>query len=250
MLLDWLEIVVGDVSADVSSEVRSFLAGVAEVESRQHASTVDVLDRVVETGVIAPGRRPRHPAIEVEGDPIGAKELFQRRGHSTAVKGVRSWVLWVIRRRAQWCPRGVRLSIRITVLICPLNGSVGAPGQIMVLGFEARDHRVAPGHMHHRQHARGLHEIEPAVVDDAQQAVIPLPDVVIGPEERLHRLCGRASRAVESAEFLNLVEILSVLLAGQRIRTVGTELGCALERERRDSRQDEDPRLEAEDCRG
>jgi hypothetical protein len=84
----------------------------------------------------------------------------------------------------------------------------------MVLGFETRDHGVASGHVHHREQARCLHQIESAIVDEAKQSVIPLPDIVIGPEERLHRLCRRASRAVESAEFLHLIKVIGVFFAG------------------------------------
>src|SRR4030095_8891157 len=47
-----------------------------------------------------------------------------------------------------------------------------------------------------------------------------------------------ANHTVDTAQFLNLVEILGVLLAGQLIWTVRAELRRALERERRHSRQE------------
>src|SRR5437762_13019405 len=98
------------------------------MESRQHASAGDVLDCIMEARVVAPGRRPRHPAIKVESDPIGAKERLQRCGDSRTVECVCRGILRMVRRRAQRRPSWVRLSIWVTVLVCPLDGPVGTPG--------------------------------------------------------------------------------------------------------------------------
>ena len=140
------------------------------------------------------------------------------------MEGVRRRVLRVVRRRAQGRPSRVGVSRRITVLIRPLDGPVRTPGQIVVLGFKTSDHGVAPGHVRHRQHPRRLHQVEPAMDSEVEHAVIPLPKVMIGPEQCLHRLRGRSLCAVESTQLLNLVEVLGVLLAGERIGSVGTEL--------------------------
>ena len=107
----------------------------------------------------------------------------------------------------------------------------------MVLGLEAGDHRVAPRDVRHRQHPGRLHEVEPAGGSEAEHAIVPLPDVVVGPKQCLRRLLRGPRCAVEAAEFLDLIEVLSVLLARQRIGAVRTELRCAFERERTDSRQ-------------
>src|SRR5437870_6108500 len=98
------------------------------MESRQHASAGDVLDCIVEARVVAPGRRPRHPAIEVESDPIGAKECLQRCGHSRTMECVWRGILQMVRRRAQRRPRWISLGIWVAVLVCPLDGPIGTPG--------------------------------------------------------------------------------------------------------------------------
>ena len=98
------------------------------------------------------------------------------------------------------------------------------PEPVVILGFEARDHGIGPGNVRHCQHARCLHKVEPVVGGDAEQAVVPHPKVVIGPEERLCSLRGRASRAVESAQLLDLVKVFGVLPACQLIGPVGPKL--------------------------
>src|SRR5215510_4042465 len=45
----------------------------------------------------------------------------------------------------------------------------------------------------------------------AEHAVVPLSEVVVGPESRLDRLLGRSARAVDPAEVLHLVEVGGVL---------------------------------------
>jgi hypothetical protein len=103
---------------------------------------------------------------------------------------------------------------------------------VVVLGVEAGDHRIAPGHVGHRQHPRRLGEVEPARDGEAEHAVVPLPEVMVGPELGLAGLLRRPHGAVEATELLDLVEVLRVLPAGQRIRAGGPELGCAGERKR------------------
>ena len=60
-------------------------------------------------------------------------------------------------------------------------------------------------------------------------------------KQRLGRLLGRPGRAVDPAELLDLVEVVGVLLAGQRVRAVGPELRRARERERPHSGQAQGP---------
>src|SRR5437667_12572771 len=98
------------------------------MEAGEGPREIYVLDCIAEARVVAPGRRPRHPAIEVEGDRISPKERLQRRSHSRAVEGVCRGILRMVRRRAQWCPRRVRLSIRITVHISQLDGTLPTTG--------------------------------------------------------------------------------------------------------------------------
>jgi hypothetical protein len=92
----------------------------------------------------------------------------------------------------------------------------------VVLRVEAGDHRVPAGDVRHRQHAGGLDEIEAAVARETEQTVVPLPDVVVGAEARLDGLVGRPGRAVDPAELLDLVQVVGVLLAGQRARAAGS----------------------------
>ena len=72
--MDPLEVVLVHVPTNVPPEVRTFLARVAKMEAGQSARQFDVPDRVAKATVLARWRRPRHPAIESEGDPIGSKE--------------------------------------------------------------------------------------------------------------------------------------------------------------------------------
>jgi len=72
---------------------------------------------------------------------------------------------------------------------------------------------------------------------EPEQAVVPLPDVVVGPKQRLGCLVGGPGCAVEAAQLLDLVDVLGVLGAGQGVRPVGAELGGAVERERPDPGQ-------------
>ncbi len=77
MLLDRLEVVLVHVPTNVPPELRAFLAGVAKVEASQGPRQIHVLDRVVETIVLA--RRAGDSAIEGEGDIVGAEECPKRR---------------------------------------------------------------------------------------------------------------------------------------------------------------------------
>jgi len=77
----------------------------------------------------------------------------------------------------------------------------------MVLGIEAGDHRVAAADVRHRQHARRLNEVEPAVGGEAEQALVPLTQVMVGPEQCIGRLLVGPGRAVESAKPLDFLEV-------------------------------------------
>src|SRR5215831_20073 len=83
--LDGLEEMICHVPTDCSPEVRSFLARIAEVKADQDARLLNVSDHLVEAAVVARGCRPRHAAIEVEGNPVGAEKLCQRRQHGIAI---------------------------------------------------------------------------------------------------------------------------------------------------------------------
>jgi hypothetical protein len=94
----------------------------------------------------------------------------------------------------------------------------------VVFRVEAGDHRVAARDVRHRQHACGLHEVEPTRDGEAEHAVVPLSDVVVGPEPRLDRLIGRPFRAVDAAEVLDLVEVFRVLATCEGVRGGRPEL--------------------------
>jgi hypothetical protein len=89
----------------------------------------------------------------------------------------------------------------------------------------------------HRKHPRRLDEVEPAGSGEAEHAVVPLPDVVVGPEERLLRLCGRSGSAVGSTQILDLVEVVDLRLAREGTRRTGAELRSAVEGQRANARQ-------------
>ena len=79
MSVDWLEVVFGDVAADLAPEVRALQTGVPEVKAGQGARQFDVPDGVAKAPVLA--RSLGHPAVEGEGDLVGAEERRQRRRH-------------------------------------------------------------------------------------------------------------------------------------------------------------------------
>ena len=206
------------------------LVGVAEVEADQDTRPVDVLDHVVEAVVLA--CRPGDPAVERERDLVGAEERVQRLGHGGAVAGVRRRVLREVRRPAQRPPARVGHRRRVAVGVCLRDCLVGAPEPVVVLGVEAGDHRVAAGDVRHRQHPRSLDEVEPVGGGKPKQAVVPHPDVVVGPEQRLRGLCRRPCRAVGGAELLDLVQVVGVFLARESVRPFGPELRCVVQRNR------------------
>src|SRR5436305_2934705 len=101
----WLEIVVDDVPADLASKARALQVGVAEMEADEHAGPVDVLDDVVEAVVGARRlRQARRPAVEREGDLVGAEEGIQSLDDRGAVTGMSRGVLGEVRRRAERLP--------------------------------------------------------------------------------------------------------------------------------------------------
>src|ERR1044071_2280811 len=122
------EVVIVYVTTNVPSQVRAFFTGVAKVKTREGPRQIYVFDSIVEAHVEAPGRRPRHPAIEVENGPVRAKERLQRCGDSRTVECVCRGILRMVRRRAQRGPSWIGLGVRVAVLVCPLDGSVGTPG--------------------------------------------------------------------------------------------------------------------------
>jgi hypothetical protein len=104
----------------------------------------------------------------------------------------------------------------------------------VVLRVEARDHRVAARDARHVQHPRCLEEVEAARRGEVEQAVVPLPDVVVGPEERVVCLRRSPCRAVDAPELPDLAQVVRVPLTRQRCRWGGPELRRALQRERLD----------------
>ena len=124
------------------------------MEAGQGPREHHVLDCVVEALVIA--RRGGHPTVERKGDIVGTEERAECLCHGAAVKGVRRRVLGVVRRRAQRLPGGVRLGGGVPVRVRTGDRPVWAPEPIVILGFEAGDHRVTSSNVSHRQHPRCL----------------------------------------------------------------------------------------------
>ncbi len=79
---------------------------------------------------------------------------------------------------------------------------IRTPEPVVELRVEACDHRVAAGDVRHSEHPGRLELGEPARGCQPEHAVVPLPEVVIGPEERLRRLIHRPDGAVRAAERL------------------------------------------------
>jgi len=90
--------------------------------------------------------------------------------------------------------------------------------------------------MRHREHPGGLYQIEVTRTGKAQQSVVPLSDVMIGPEERGFGLRRGPRAAIDTAERRDLLKIVSVVGARQDGRTTRPELRGSLERQRANAR--------------
>ena len=77
--VDWLEVVFGDVAADLAPEVRTLQTGVPEMKAGQGAGQFDIPDSVAKARVLA--RSLGHSAVEGEGDSISAEEFPERSRH-------------------------------------------------------------------------------------------------------------------------------------------------------------------------
>src|SRR5262245_46138395 len=229
-LAEWLEAMLGDIPADLSAEARALEVGVAEMEPDEDACLIDVFDHVVKPVVTPYG--PRHSAVKDKGDLVGAKERIQGCDHGSAVAGVRRRILGEVRRRSERLPAGVRHRLRVAVGVCERDRLVRPPEPVVVLGVEAGNHCVAAGDVCDRQHPSGLYEVEPPGGGEAEHAVVPLPQVVVGPESRLERLLGRSAPAVDPAQVFHLVEVVGVFLAGQGVGAIEAKLRCSSERKR------------------
>ena len=193
----WRGSSAGDVASDLPSECAALEVGVSEVESDEDACPVDILDDLVQPVVAAGG--VRGAAVEGHRDFVGAEEGIEGGDDGGAVAGVRRGVLGEVRRRRQRLPGGVGGGLRIAVRVGSRNCLVGAPEPVVVFGVEAGDQGVAAGDVRHCKHARGLDEVETTVGGEAEQAVVPHPEVVVGPEQRLLGLLGRPGGAVDCA---------------------------------------------------
>ena len=83
----------------------------------------------------------------------------------------------------------------------------------MILGVEATNHGVAPGHVSHGQHPRGLDRVQAAGVGEPQQVAVPLRNVMVGPEPRHGGLLRAPHAAVKTPQVLHLVEVVCVFPA-------------------------------------
>ncbi len=165
-------------------------------------------------------------AVERERDLVGAEERIQGADDGGAVAGVRGGVLGEVRRRSERLPGWVGDRVRVAVA-CPPAGSPGRGARTSSGTWRRsrrssrRRRRRAPSPASGRSaRDRGLGRAA-----RREHAVVPLADVVVGPEERLVRLFGRPARAVDAAEVLDLVEVVGVRLA--RSASSGRRAGTA-----------------------
>jgi hypothetical protein len=133
-----------------------------------------------------------------------------------------------------WARCGLRLCMRGTRRFCA--SSLGRHHRPLI---GKGDSDRPPGDVRHRQRPGRSHQVELVIDGEPQHAVVPLSDVVVGPEQGLARLRVGPVGAVEAAEILHLVEVLRVLRARERIRSVRSELRWALQGERQDPWQAE-----------
>ena len=217
---------------DVTPERRAVHVGGAEVEPGEDAGQLDVPHRLVE--MLVPARRTGHGAVERDLGPTGTDEFTQRLRDRAGVTRVRRGVLGEVRRRAQRPPPRIRFGRRIPVGVGPRDGGGRPPEHVVVLGVEAGDHRVAAADVGHRQHPRRPDQVEPPVGGQAQHALVPLTQVMIGPEERVDRLAAGSRRAREPAQPLHLVKVRRIRRTRQGRRAVRTKLPGTVERERPD----------------
>ncbi len=171
------------------------------------------------------------PAVERERDLVGAEEGIERRDDGGAVAGVRGRVLG----KFGVAPSGCQLGRRRCPGCRPCRPA-GSPdrGARTSSGTWRRSRRSsrrrrrrAPSPASARSardrghgHARGGAGRRSTAGCRGRSRRAPRSSV------------GRPARAVDAAEVLDLVEVVCVLPARQRVRTAGSELRCALERER------------------
>src|SRR5262245_60206805 len=102
----------------------------------------------------------------------------------------------------------------------------------VVLVVPAVDRRVSGAQVHHREQEGAVADIGCILINEISGDSIPQHVAGTRPEPRDVRLLRCASRTVERAEHLDLVKILSVRIAIQCIRAIGTELRRTLNQER------------------
>ena len=123
------------------------------------------------------------------------------------------------RSGAQRTPCRVRYDSRLAVCTSQHDGGSRPPEHVVVLGVETRDHRITAADVRQREHARRLHEIQAAIGGKAQPPLVPLTQVVIGPEQGTVRLLIGSDVAVESAEPPDLLQVSSIFLTAQPTRS-------------------------------
>src|SRR5512132_3448904 len=240
-----LEVVLPQVLGDLLAQHGSLHVGGAEVDAAPHARADDLLEGLREA-VEAPRRAGCGTALVAdrgERDLVGAEEGLQRVHEGTADAGVPRRVVREAggderrsgdgnRRVEERQPGRVGLGRRVAVASGLADRGDRAPEVPVVLVVPAADRAVGPGQVRHREQAGALDAVQLLALRQRAEDAVPDRDAAVLPEDRGCRLVGGAARARKRAELLDLVEVLRVGGAGERVRAVGAEHLHARDEER------------------
>ena len=234
-VLDGLEVAVECPVGHVVAEVQALFGGVAEVESDPDACVDDLVLDVVDVVELAGGSEGGAAVggswngdVEVVGVQGGCECVGEGAGQAA----VRRWVFGMGGRGYERCPSRVGGRVGIAVLVGVLDGGDRPPGEVEVLGVETADAGVGRDELAHRHQVRRIDDVHAVLADDVLHRLVVQVDAVGVPEVRGRRLVRGADGAVERAVGFGLVQVLGVLLAGQRRWRTDPELRRLLKQER------------------
>src|SRR6478672_2482038 len=129
---------------DPITELRTGRGRVAEVDAAPHAGVLDLLDEVVDGGVVTGGHGVgRDRALQIELDPACPEEGADRVGGSHRQAAVGRGVLRVGRRADERLPGRVGRRVGVAIRAGKRDGELWTPEQVVVLGVVAADLRVS-----------------------------------------------------------------------------------------------------------
>ena len=115
------------------------------------------------------------------------------------------------RRDQQWAPGSADRGGSVVVGVSVLDGGLGAPGTIGVLGIPAGDCRIGQGHVELRKQPCVGAQAVALGLGHLGGDLVPVPGrrgtaLAVGPKQRLLGLVGRAGTAGGAAQGLDFID--------------------------------------------